>query len=85
MAEIVDGRPNTEQKLTAEPAAIPLTPSATTTPVVERTNDVVVAEEPAFRLPPLTAIAGVLIRDWVDGKIAFPREEIPVGIQKGNL
>jgi hypothetical protein len=27
--------------------------------------------EPAFRLPPVTAIAGVLIRDWAEGKIRF--------------
>lgn len=83
MAEIVDGRPNTEQKLTAEPAAIALAPSAAATPAVEKAEDVVVTEEPPFRLPPLTAIAGVLIRDWVDGKIGFPHEETV--IQRGNL
>ncbi|EAU91244.1 NAD+ diphosphatase [Coprinopsis cinerea okayama7 len=27
--------------------------------------------EPPFRLPPSSAIAGVLIRDWVEGKIGF--------------
>ncbi|KAG5731752.1 putative NADH pyrophosphatase [Termitomyces sp. T112] len=27
--------------------------------------------EPPFRLPPVTAIAGVLIRDWLEGKIGF--------------
>ncbi len=26
---------------------------------------------PAFRVPPVTAIAGVLIRDWAEGKIGF--------------
>jgi NAD+ diphosphatase len=28
-------------------------------------------DDPPFRLPPATAIAGVLIRDWVEGKISF--------------
>ncbi|KAG6864783.1 hypothetical protein C0991_007157 [Blastosporella zonata] len=28
-------------------------------------------DDPPFRLPPVTAIAGVLIRDWVEGKIGF--------------
>ncbi|KII92689.1 hypothetical protein PLICRDRAFT_172748 [Plicaturopsis crispa FD-325 SS-3] len=28
-------------------------------------------DEPPFRVPPLTAIAGVLIRDWAEGKIGF--------------
>lgn len=38
---------------------------------------------PAFKVPPLTAIAGVLIRDWVHGKIGKDR---PSGAsQKGNL
>lgn len=27
---------------------------------------------PPFRLPPTTAIAGVLIRDWVEGRISYP-------------
>lgn len=26
---------------------------------------------PPFRVPPTTAIAGVLIRDWADGKLSF--------------
>ena len=38
--------------------------------------------QPPFRLPPTSAIAGVLIRDWIDRKIGFPVEEV---IQKGNL
>lgn len=33
-----------------------------------------------FRLPPMTAIAGVLLRDWVDGKLGFGEPLI-----KGNL
>lgn len=39
--------------------------------------------DPPFRLPPTTAIAGVLIRDWADGKIGFYE---PEGREhKGNL
>ncbi|KAF5386214.1 hypothetical protein D9615_002316 [Tricholomella constricta] len=30
--------------------------------------------DPPFRLPPVTAIAGVLIRDWVEGEIGFSNE-----------
>ena len=40
----------------------------------------VAKDDPPFRLPPVTAIAGVLIRDWVDGKIKFggdPRIDSP--------
>jgi NAD+ diphosphatase len=29
---------------------------------------------PPFKLPPVTAIAGVLIRDWAEGRIGFPRD-----------
>jgi NAD+ diphosphatase len=28
-------------------------------------------DQPPFKLPPITAIAGVLIRDWAEGKIGF--------------
>ncbi|KAF9460734.1 NUDIX hydrolase domain-like protein [Collybia nuda] len=35
-----------------------------------------------FRLPPPTAIAGVLIRDWVDGKISFGSTS---ALQRGHL
>ena len=40
-------------------------------------------QDPPFRLPPLTAIAGVLIRDWAEDKISA-RPELSQ-IQKGNL
>lgn len=33
-------------------------------------------EEETFRLPPATAIAGVLIRDWAAGKIGFGNEVV---------
>lgn len=35
-------------------------------------------DEPPFRIPPTTAIAGMLIRDWAERKIGFPP------IEKGN-
>ncbi|KAH8118956.1 NUDIX hydrolase domain-like protein [Phellopilus nigrolimitatus] len=39
-------------------------------------------ELPPFRVPPPSAIAGVLIRDWASGKIAAGESSAP---QKGNL
>lgn len=44
--------------------------------------------EPPFRLPAITAIAGVLIRDWLEGKIGFmpasePKSELI--LQRNNL
>ncbi|KAJ7503053.1 NUDIX hydrolase domain-like protein [Mycena galericulata] len=42
----------------------------------------VVVDEPPFRVPPTTAIAGVLIREWAFGKIKFPPAQ---SVQKGNL
>lgn len=41
--------------------------------------------EPPFRVPPATAIAGVLIRDWADGKIGYGRDESLSPAQKNNL
>ena len=38
-------------------------------------------ETPAFRVPPLTAIAGVLIRDWAFGKYG----PTPANKVRGNL
>ena len=37
---------------------------------------------PAFRVPPRTAIAGILIRDWADGKIGAGGWS---ALQRGNL
>ncbi|KAG6861706.1 hypothetical protein C0995_013275 [Termitomyces sp. Mi166 len=34
-------------------------------------DNTVKSDEPPFRLPPVTAIAGVLIRDWLEGKVGF--------------
>ncbi|KAL0955787.1 hypothetical protein HGRIS_002001 [Hohenbuehelia grisea] len=43
--------------------------------------------EPPFRLPPVTAIAGVLIRDWATGKIGFgaSADSIVANVPRGNL
>ncbi|KAJ6491760.1 NAD+ diphosphatase [Mycena vitilis] len=38
-------------------------------------------DEPPFRVPPTSAIAGVLIREWAYRKIQFPA----TALQKGNL
>jgi len=38
-------------------------------------------EEPPFRVPPMTAIAGVLIRHWAEGKM----QGNCASLQKGNL
>lgn len=38
-------------------------------------------EEPPFRIPPMTAIAGVLIQHWAEGKI----QGNSTTFQKGNL
>ncbi|KAL1660855.1 NUDIX hydrolase domain-like protein [Schizophyllum commune] len=32
-----------------------------------------ILEDPPFQVPPYTAIAGVLIRDWAEGKISYPK------------
>ncbi|KAJ7099511.1 NUDIX hydrolase domain-like protein [Mycena belliarum] len=41
-----------------------------------------VLDEPPFRVPPTTAIAGVLIREWAYRKIQFP---VADPVHKGNL
>jgi NAD+ diphosphatase len=42
------------------------------------------ADEPSFRVPPATFIGGVLIRDWVEGKIGF-QPQAHEEVFKGNL
>lgn len=44
-------------------------------------------EGPPFKLPPVTAIAGVLIKDWADGKLRFPRDGdgATKSLQRGHL
>jgi NAD+ diphosphatase len=56
--------------------------STTVDPTKAKPQAVPEDDGPPFRLPPTSAIAGVLIRDWVDRKIGFPAEEV---VQKGNL
>ena len=87
MTDYTEGRLNTtqEQKVKLEPAAQALTPAEITS---TKAKDIV-SDDPPFRLPPTTAIAGVLIRDWVDGKIGFRNEvdapSLKETIQKGHL
>ncbi|KAJ2928611.1 hypothetical protein H1R20_g8472, partial [Candolleomyces eurysporus] len=80
MAEIVEGKP-VEDQTNASAAAQALTPPNSSAPrkaVVEPTSS---PDDPPFRLPPVTAIAGMLIRDWIDGKVGFFDEPL----KKGNL
>ncbi|KAJ7655389.1 NUDIX hydrolase domain-like protein [Mycena rosella] len=46
----------------------------------EKPAEPVVVDEPPFRVPPTTAIAGVLIREWAHGKLQLPARTV-----KGNL
>ncbi|RXW24948.1 hypothetical protein EST38_g902 [Candolleomyces aberdarensis] len=80
MAEIVEGKP-VEDQTNTNAAAQALTPPNSSAPrkaVVEPTSS---PDDPPFRLPPVTAIAGMLIRDWIDGKVGFFDEPL----KKGNL
>ena len=81
MNEMTEGRSNLEQNAQEDSANQVLTPAESkTTPTQPSYSD-----EPPFKLPAVSAIAGVLIRDWVDGKIGFPQESAKVMIQRGNL
>lgn len=40
--------------------------------------------EPPFRVPPTTAVAGVLIKDWAEGVVKFPPFSLTAP-PKGNL
>ncbi|KAF8806599.1 hypothetical protein BYT27DRAFT_7191157 [Phlegmacium glaucopus] len=79
MNEVTEGRSNLEQKA-RDSVAQALTPAESETTLVQLGY----SDEPPFRLPPTTAIAGVLIRDWVNGKIGFP-QDVNVTLQRGNL
>lgn len=80
MNDILEGK-STDDKKTIEATAQALSPSGAGQ-IGSATGDTGEDGEPPFRLPPLSAIAGVLIRDWVDGKIGFA----PSGVQvKQNL
>ena len=81
---MLEGQSNLEQnaKADSESEMQVLTPAESkTTPEQPSYSD----EPPPFRLPAVSAIAGVLIRDWVDGKIGFPQESAKVTMQRGSL
>jgi len=78
--EITDGQSNLEQKAHVDSTMQALTPAESTT-----TRQPSYSDGPPFRLPGAAAIAGVLIRDWVDGKIGFPQDANKFSIQRGNL
>jgi len=81
LAGNTEGRSNTE-KSTLDP-----TPQASAPTDTARTPQPRPAErrpswnELPFRLPPVSTIAGVLIRDWAETKIGFPFEDTI----RGNL
>ena len=72
MNEVVEGRSNLEQKAEVDSAVQALAPAAGESRIIPKQPSY--DDEPPFKLPPATAIAGVLIRDWVDGKIGFPQD-----------
>jgi hypothetical protein len=78
MNEMTEGRSNFEQNAKVDLAIQPT--ESKNTPKHSSYSD-----EPPFKLPNVSAIAGVLIRDWVDGKIGFPQESAKVMMQRGNL
>ena len=81
MNEMTEGRSNLEENIKVDFSIQALTPTESkTTPKQPSYSD-----EPPFKLPNASAIAGVLIRDWVDGKIGFPQESAKVMMQRGNL
>jgi NAD+ diphosphatase len=80
MNEITEGRSNLEQNAKVDSTIQVLTPAESkSTP-----KQPIYSDEPPFKLPAVSAIAGVLIRDWVDGKVGFPRESAKA-MQRGNL
>ena len=66
-------RSNTE-KSTLEPAPQVLRTADTTTAPQTRVAERRISWELSFRLPAVSSIAGVLIRDWAEKKIGFPLE-----------
>jgi len=78
MNEMTEGRSNLEQNAKLDSTMQASTPEESkTTPKQPSYSD-----EPPFKLPAVSAIAGVLIRDWVDGKFGFPQDNAKV---RGNL
>jgi NAD+ diphosphatase len=83
MAEITEGHSDAEQKSILEHSTQTLAPAdATTTPQPRLAERRPSWDDLPFRLPPTSAIAGVLIRDWAEKKISFPFEDT---IIRGNL
>ena len=84
MTDYTEGRLNTTQEQNVK-----LEPPAEITNMKAKEIENITNDDPPFRLPPITAIAGVLIRDWVDGKIGFRNEaDAPSSketIQRGHL
>jgi len=79
MTEITEGHSNAEQKSTMQA----LTPADTTpTPHPRLAERRPSWDDLPFRLPPTSAIAGVLIQDWAEKKISIPIEDT---IVRGNL
>jgi NAD+ diphosphatase len=83
--KIKDEKQNTDQRSSSRKQADSVTDLPT--PVVSKTaggqagkNNQ--SDEPPFKIPPVYSIAGLLIRDWIKGKITFQPD--PRGF-KGNL
>jgi len=78
MTEKIDGRSNTEPP--RESTAQMLTPSVSVSGLTVNSmgqQEVTVEHlEPPFKLPQATAIAGVMIRDWVNGNIGFRSRDL---------
>lgn len=81
MNEIIEGRSSLEEKAEIDSAMQVLTPAESQTTSKQPSY----SDELLFRLPPVTTIAGVLIRDWADGKVGFPQDVNKVTMQMGNL
>jgi len=64
---------------------VPPPGAAATVAQLRRRGSSASAEALPFRIPPTSAIAGVLIRDWAEGKIGFPDERVVGGMAKLNL
>lgn len=83
MNELVEGKQaeTSVKPTTAGPAALG-EDSKSNTPQDRQDGAVQANDEPPYRLPPDSAIAGVLIRDWAEGKIGFFDQKAP---RRNNL
>lgn len=73
------------QNTVVRPGTVELVSKSSASSVVAEGSDrAMVVDEPRFKVPPATSISGVLIRDWVNGKIGFEPERGD-GVAKGNL